>query len=67
MGRAAARRVQPQDPVSFLIVHRVVEQGKWRRLNTMKHRAVIFVQPAESRAGPMGPAAADPDRTPAAE
>ena len=57
MGRTAARRVQPQEPVSFLMVKRVVEQGKWRRLKTIKHRAVHLVHPAASRAGPRAPVA----------
>ena len=61
MGKRAERRVQPQEPVSFLMVKRVVEQGKWRRLKTMKARAVHRVHPAARRAGPRAPEAAEED------
>ena len=66
MGKRAERRVQPQEPVSFLMVRRVVEQGKWRRLKTMKARAVHRVHPAARRAGPRAPEAAAEGRAPTA-
>ena len=66
MGRKAASRHQPQELVSFLMVQRVVEQGKWRREKTMKLRAVHRVHPAERRAGPRGPDRRAGDRIPAA-
>ena len=66
MGRTAANRVQPQESVSFLMVSSVVEQGKWSREKTMKERAVHRLHPAESKAGPMAPAAPAGGRTPVA-
>ena len=66
VGRRAERRVQLQEPVSFLMVSRVVEQGKWRRLKTMKARAVHRVHPAARRAGPRAPEAAAEGRAPTA-
>ncbi len=45
VGMIKASIVHFKLPVSFLMVHIVVEQGQWSRLNNMVFNAVRIVQP----------------------
>ena len=49
VGRATARAVHFALFVSRQMVRHVVPQGKWKRVNSMAHRAVAVVQPLAAR------------------
>ena len=49
VGRAAETAVHFQEPVSFFMVKRVVEQGQWNRQNRTMETAVCQVHPLAAR------------------